>query len=124
MLPHDWLAWQLTGELGTDRGDASGTGYWSAATGRYRLDLLEIVDRDVNWAAALPPVLAPEAALGTGDNMAAALGLGLQPGRRRDLARHVRHRVRSERHADGGCEWRGAAASPTRPAATYHSSAR
>jgi xylulokinase len=28
----------------------------------------------------LPPVLAPEAALGTGDNMAAALGLGLQPG--------------------------------------------
>jgi xylulokinase len=80
LLPHDWLTLRLTGELGTDRGDASGTGYWSAATGKYRLDLLEIVDPDRDWAAALPPVLEPEAALGTGDNMAAALGLGLRPG--------------------------------------------
>ena len=31
LLPHDWLTLQLTGELVTDRGDASGTGYWSAA---------------------------------------------------------------------------------------------
>ena len=73
-------SWRLTGELGTDRGDASGTGYWSAATGEYRLDLLEIVDADTDWAAALPPVLGPDAATGTGDNMAAALGLGLRPG--------------------------------------------
>jgi len=80
LLPHDWLALRLTGELGTDRGDASGTGYWSAATDRYRLDLLEIVDPDLDWAAALPPVLGPEAATGTGDNMAAALGLGMRPG--------------------------------------------
>lgn len=80
LLPHDWLAWKLTGELGTDRGDASGTGYWSPATGEYRLDLLEIVDRDLDWAAALPPVLGPGDATGTGDNMAAALGLGLRPG--------------------------------------------
>jgi xylulokinase len=78
MLPHDWLAWRLTGEYGTDRGDASGTGYWSPAMGEYRLDLLAIVDRDRDWAAALPPVLGPEAATGTGDNMAAALGLGLR----------------------------------------------
>src|SRR6476646_10392121 len=33
-LPHDWLTWQLAGRPGlealvTDRGDASGTGYWS-----------------------------------------------------------------------------------------------
>ncbi len=80
LLPHDWLAWKLTGELGTDRGDASGTGYWSAATGEYRLDLLEVVDGDLDWAGVLPPVLGPEAATGTGDNMAAALGLGLRPG--------------------------------------------
>jgi xylulokinase len=80
LLPHDWLALRLTGELGTDRGDASGTGYWSAATGKYRLDLLELVSSDIDWAAALPPVLGPEAAMGTGDNMAAALGLGLRPG--------------------------------------------
>lgn len=80
MLPHDWLVWQLTGEYQTDRGDASGTGYWSAATGEYRFDLLEIVDRDRDWHAALPPVVDATAALGTGDNMAAALGLGLEPG--------------------------------------------
>jgi xylulokinase len=80
MLPHDWLAWRLTGEYGTDRGDASGTGYWSPATGDYRLDLLQIVDRELDWAALVPPVLPPELATGTGDNMAAALGLGLRPG--------------------------------------------
>ncbi len=80
MLPHDWLSWRLSGEYGTDRGDASGTGYWSPATGEYRLDVLEIVDRELDWASALPPVQGPEAAHGTGDNMAAALGLGLRPG--------------------------------------------
>jgi len=80
MLPHDWLAWRLGGELGTDRGDASGTGYWSPVTGRYRHDLLGIVDGDRDWEAALPPVLDASEATGTGDNMAAALGLGLAPG--------------------------------------------
>jgi xylulokinase len=28
LLPHDWLTFRLTGHLVTDRGDASGTGYW------------------------------------------------------------------------------------------------
>ena len=89
-LPHDWLTRQLTGAWTTDRGDASGTGYFSAATGEYRLDLLAIVDADIDWAACLPRVLAPldhagtyEGAVvapGTGDNMAAALGVALQPG--------------------------------------------
>ncbi len=95
LLPHDWLTFRLTGRRTTDRGDASGTGYWSAAEGRYRYDLLELVDQGVDWAPALPEVLAPAAvagkwsgtsalvAPGTGDNMAAALGLGLRPG---DLA--------------------------------------
>src|SRR5690242_14649315 len=45
-LPHDWLTWRLRGtgdlaDLVTDRGDASGTGYWSTVTGEYRRDLLE-----------------------------------------------------------------------------------
>ncbi len=95
MLPHDWLTFRLTGRRTTDRGDASGTGYWSPREGRYREDLLRLVSDDVDWAALLPEVLAPDAvagewrgagitvAPGTGDNMAAALGLGLQPG---DLA--------------------------------------
>src|SRR4051812_605813 len=46
-LPHDWLPGKLSGsaridELTPARGDASGTGYWSPATGEYRRDLLEL----------------------------------------------------------------------------------
>jgi xylulokinase len=90
LLPHDWLTYRLTGEAVTDRGDASGTGYWSPSEGRWRLDLLAIVDQDLDWEAALPTVAGPldgvgewqgaTVAPGTGDNMAAALGLGLRPG--------------------------------------------
>ena len=91
-LPHDYLTHRLCGELITDRGDASGTGYWSPTTGEYRYDLLRIVDRDIDWESALPTVVDAGGqrpardgdaivAAGTGDNMAAALGVGLRPGR-------------------------------------------
>ncbi len=101
MLPHDWLTFCLTGRRTTDRGDASGTGYYSAPEGRWRTDLLAAVGSTHDWAAALPEVLAPFASAGelevaaasvlglrpgisigagTGDNMAAALGMGLLPG--------------------------------------------
>lgn len=92
-LPHDWLTWKLRGtgaleDLVTDRGDASGTGYFGV-TGSYRLDLLaRAFGRD---DVVLPRVLGPgEAAAttpdrvllgpGTGDNAGAALGLGAQVG--------------------------------------------
>ncbi|MFE0461782.1 FGGY family carbohydrate kinase [Kitasatospora sp. NPDC058965] len=92
LLPHDWLVWQLLGHpqrRTTDRGDASGTGYWSPITGEYRQDLVELALG--HELLRLPEVLAPgepaghtpEGLLisaGTGDNMAAALGLGLNPG--------------------------------------------
>jgi xylulokinase len=90
VLPHDWVTLQLTGRLATDRGDASGTGYWSAASGTYRHDLLALVDPQRDWSAVVPPVLGPMEAAGewngalvgpgTGDNMAGALGVGLRPG--------------------------------------------
>ena len=90
VLPHDWMTLRLTDELVTDRGDASGTGYWSAASGEYRFDVLSIIDKDRDWSTVLPRVAAPgevvghwngiKVACGTGDNMAAALGLGLEPG--------------------------------------------
>jgi xylulokinase len=90
VLPHDWMTLQLTGELVTDRGDASGTGYWAAATGEYRSDVLSIIDKDRDWSTVLPRVAGAgevvgtwngaKVACGTGDNMAAALGLGLEPG--------------------------------------------
>jgi xylulokinase len=94
-LPHDWLTWRLSadrnlGSLVTDRGDASGTAYWSARTGEYRPDLLELAMRgrrpavprvagpaeQVGALRNSPAVLGP----GTGDNAAAALGLAARPG--------------------------------------------
>jgi len=72
-------------EPSTDRGDASGTGYFSPATGHWLPDLAEAALRR---PVRLPRVAGPAeivartpggAALsaGTGDNMGAALGLGL-----------------------------------------------
>jgi xylulokinase len=94
LLPHDHLTWQRAGrpaEPTTDRGDASGTGYWSPAGEAYRPELLT---RALGRAAAVPRVARPAEvvgesvalargallAAGTGDNMGAALGLGLQAG--------------------------------------------
>jgi xylulokinase len=93
-LPHDYLTGRLTGAGTTDRGDASGTGWWAGADGSYDEEMLELVGLS---RELLPRVLEPgEAAgtvrpglplpagalvaAGTGDNMAAALGLGLTPG--------------------------------------------
>jgi xylulokinase len=87
VLPHDWLTLKLTGEFVTDRGDASGTGYWSPISGDYADDALALVGLD---RGVTPSVLAPSTVAGmfgdtvvgpgTGDNMGAALGLGLQEG--------------------------------------------
>ena len=103
MLPHDYLTWMLADrpdDAVTDRGDASGTGYWSPATGGYRRDIVrlalghdarlprvagpsEVVGEIGGSARALlgingdaPVVLGP----GTGDNMGAALSLDIGPG--------------------------------------------
>lgn len=102
-LPHDWLNLKLTGELTTDRGDASGTGWWSPGSGEYRRDLLELaIGEERSRTLGLPQLLAPNEPAGklsasaatelgltagipigpgTGDNMAAALGVGIAPGR-------------------------------------------
>ncbi|WP_394436117.1 xylulokinase [Streptomyces sp. SGAir0957] len=110
-LPHDYLTGRLMGAgtgtgtgagpgMGpgsgtTDRGDASGTGWWASATEAYDEEILGHVGLD---PALLPRVVAPGEvagtvqdddlpfskgtliAAGTGDNAAAALGLGLLPG--------------------------------------------
>ncbi|GIH72800.1 xylulokinase [Sphaerimonospora thailandensis] len=97
-LPHDWLTWRLAGRpdvITTDRGDASGTGYWSPITGTYRPDLLKLALGGTT-TPEVPRVLGPTEsagraddllsaqgtllAPGTGDNMGAALGVGMRPG--------------------------------------------
>jgi xylulokinase len=87
LLPHDWITMQLCGALVTDRGDASGTGYWSPRRGEWEPTLLDLVGLGPE---VCPEVLPPAGVAGrwrdavvgagTGDNMAAALGLGLRPG--------------------------------------------
>jgi xylulokinase len=95
-LPHDYLTERLTGQGTTDRGDASGTGWWASGTEAYDEEILARVELD---PALLPRVVRPGevagtvrdrhdlpfaegtlVAPGTGDNAAAALGLGLRPG--------------------------------------------
>ncbi|MFJ2262621.1 xylulokinase [Streptomyces sp. NPDC087844] len=95
-LPHDYLTELLTGLGTTDRGDASGTGWWASGTEAYDEEVLGHVGLD---PALLPRVVRPGevvgtvrdsadlpfskgtlVAPGTGDNAAAALGLGLRPG--------------------------------------------
>lgn len=116
-LPHDWLSWRLLGHgpettaprgpdlqaLTTDASDASGTAYFSAATG-YDFSLFERcfgapavqaagpgTPPGQGTAVVLPRVLAPGeragrspdgfvVGAGAGDNAAAALGLDLHDG--------------------------------------------
>lgn len=101
-LPHDWLTWRLRGfgpgpddplgpaldRLATDRSEASGTGYWNPASGRYDTELFAMA---LGHDAQLPTVHPPDQAVGrtptgmlvgpgAGDNASAALGLDLADG--------------------------------------------
>ncbi|MFF0148365.1 xylulokinase [Amycolatopsis sulphurea] len=92
LLPHDWLTWRLLDRpetAVTDRGDASGTGYFSPSENAYRHDVL--AHAFGGRTPELPTVLGPSdvaghtadgmlVSAGTGDNMAAALALELAPG--------------------------------------------
>lgn len=101
----DVLTARLTGgRRVTDRGGASGTGWWDPVGGWWRVDLLDRAARPApasGWAAVLPEVLRPSdaadrvsasvhelvglrgrplVAAGTGDLMARALAAGVGPG--------------------------------------------
>ena len=101
---HDWLTWRLRGfgpgtggvdRLTTDRSEASGTAYWSGQDEAYTPDLFA---HAFGSSAILPEVLGPlgragvtgagipgvpagiPIGVGSGDNAAAALALGLEDG--------------------------------------------
>ena len=90
LLPHDYLTWLLSGRssMSTDRSEASGTGYWSPASGSYRDDLMSLA---FGRSLQVPEVVRPDQPAGetpdgvrlgpgAGDNAAAALGVGALPG--------------------------------------------
>ena len=103
-IVHDWLTWRLMGHepgdgavgaLTTDRSEASGTAYWSPDTGGYCMDLVE---HAFGRSVELPRILGPREragvtgtgipgipagipiGVGSGDNAAAALALGIEDG--------------------------------------------
>lgn len=96
-LPHDYLNLWLTGVFVTEPGDASGTAYFDVRERRYSGPVLDAIDAERDWEAALPPLAeslsiigqlrepAAEAlglphgipvSAGGGDNMCAAIGVG------------------------------------------------
>ncbi|MCX2182820.1 xylulokinase [Streptomyces sp. SKN60] len=98
-LPHDFLTERLAGTAVTDPGDASGTCWYDTGRAAYDPELLALIDLDPALLPAVAPTgatrvgtlnrAAAEAlglpagvavAAGTGDNMAAAVGLGLGTG--------------------------------------------
>jgi xylulokinase len=95
-LPHDFLTERLSGAAVTDPGDASGTGWYATARGAYDPELLALIGLEEHLLPAVAPTGATRAgtltaaaaaelglpagiavAAGTGDNMSAAVGLGL-----------------------------------------------
>ncbi|WP_129358877.1 MULTISPECIES: xylulokinase [Micrococcaceae] len=89
-LPHDYLTWILneSDELWTDHGEASGTSYYDPSAREW---LPEVAAWAAGHDVSLPRLAEPHQVVGktasgaligpgTGDNAAAALGLGMKPG--------------------------------------------
>ena len=98
LLPHEYLNWWLTGALRAEAGDASGTAFFDNRTREWLPEVLAAIDGGTGQlAAALPPLMASESAVGTlrpevatllglpptclvssggGDNMMGAIGTG------------------------------------------------
>ena len=94
-LPHDWISWKISGsgsiaDLFTDRGDASGTGYFDSVKNEYLRDIFAKAI-GTNQEITFPRIVEPRVfatktksgipiAAGTGDNASAAIGVGAEPG--------------------------------------------
>ena len=94
-LPHDWISWKISGsesiaDLFTDRGDASGTGYFDSVSNKYREDIFQLAigsKQEITFPRIIEPrtfAMKTKSGIpivaGTGDNAAAAIGVGAQPG--------------------------------------------
>jgi xylulokinase len=84
-LPPDYLNLCLTGNLVTDRSEASGTGYLDSRTSAWDIGLLALVDDGVDWLPRLPHVAGPCERAGVVSREAAAAtglprGISVGPG--------------------------------------------
>ena len=60
LLPHDYVNLRLTGVHATDRGDASGSGWFDARTGECAAELLELLGgRDTGRVSSRPCSVRP-----------------------------------------------------------------
>ncbi len=103
LLPHEYLNFYLTGRVAAEAGDASGTAFFDVRSRAWATEVLAEIDGGTGQlAAALPPLLPPDALVGDllpevaealgidpgcaisaggGDNMMAAIGTGnVRPG--------------------------------------------
>ena len=98
LLPHEYLNWWLTGEMRSEAGDASGTGFFDNRSRTWRTEVLDAIDGGTGQlVGALPELLSADAvvgqlraeaatkmglpigvlvAAGGGDNMMGAIGTG------------------------------------------------
>jgi xylulokinase len=97
LLPFDYIVYRLSGNKVTERGGCSGTGYFNPFSNRWDLELASLatpgldstkvpaIIESAQAAGKVTQVPFPElngalVGAGTGDNMAAALGLGIEEG--------------------------------------------
>lgn len=99
MLPFDYLVYKLSGSFVTERGGASGSGYFNPFDNTWQPQLAALIDPDIDWLTRWPKIISSSqragsviasagleqltgaiVGVGTGDNMSAALGMNLLPG--------------------------------------------
>jgi xylulokinase len=99
MLPFDYIIYFLTGRAVTERGGASGTGYFSPFEIKLDFEILSLALPGIDFSGKLPEIIGSSdragevreieglialsgaiAGAGSGDNMAAALGLDAREG--------------------------------------------
>lgn len=99
MLPANFLSYRLTEKSFTERGLATGTGYFNPFENIWEPELADFAAPGLDWPNILPEIIASDAvgaavsglketpqldgclvAAGSGDNMTAALGMGAQNG--------------------------------------------
>jgi xylulokinase len=96
MLPFDYLVYRMSGRAVTERGGSSGTGYFDPSRNVWAPHLFNLAVPAVDSSAVLPEIIDSGAragvvssmgdlngavvGAGSGDNMTAALGLGIREG--------------------------------------------